>query len=90
MKDITLSRIARLVDDLLQEIGELLHDGDGLAAGETDAVHGSRGVVGGLAQPGWRASHYALAVVGLALVPPVKWFIPVTDETELALLVCPK
>ena len=42
-----LNLLASLVDDLLQKVGELLDDGDGLAAGQTDAVHGGGGVVGG-------------------------------------------
>ena len=43
----TLDLLASLVDDLLQEVRELLDDGDGLAAGQTHAVHGGGGVVGG-------------------------------------------
>ena len=43
--------LARLVDDLLEEVWELLDDGDGLARGEADAVHRRRRVVRRLAQP---------------------------------------
>ena len=42
-----LNLLASLVDDLLQKVGELLDDGDGLTTGETDPVHGGGGVVGG-------------------------------------------
>ena len=43
--------LARLVDDLLQEVRELLHDGHRLPRGEADAVHRRRRVVRRLAQP---------------------------------------
>lgn len=46
--------LAHFKDHLLQEIGELLDNGDGLAGGETHAVHGRRGVVARLAEPGRR------------------------------------
>ena len=38
--------LARLIDNLLQQVRELLHYGDGLPTGEADAVHGGGGVVG--------------------------------------------
>ena len=38
--------LARLIDDLLQEVRELLDDGDWLARGQADAVHWGRCVVG--------------------------------------------
>ena len=41
----TLDLLASLVDDLLQEVRELLDDGDGLPAGQTHPVHRSGGVV---------------------------------------------
>ena len=47
--------LARLVDDLLQEVRELLHDGDRLPRGEADAVHRRSRVVRRLAQPRRRA-----------------------------------
>ena len=45
-----LAAVARLVDDLLQEVGELLHNGHGLAAGQAHAVHRGRGVEARLAE----------------------------------------
>lgn len=42
--------LAHLEDDLLQQIGELLHNGHRLAGGQADAVHRGGGVVARLAQ----------------------------------------
>ena len=53
--------LARLVDNLLQEVRELLHDGHRLPRGEADAVHRRSRVVRRLAQPRRRA------VLGVAL-----------------------
>ena len=53
LQHLALAAVARLVDHLLQEVRELLDDGDGLAAGEAHAVHWGRGVEARLAESGW-------------------------------------
>lgn len=45
--------LAHLEDHLLQQVGELLHNGHGLTRGQTNAIHGRRGVVACLAESGW-------------------------------------
>ncbi len=69
--------LASLEDDLLQQVGELLHDGDRLAAGEADAVHGGGGVVGGGAEAS--GGHVAAGAEGVVVVValvglPLAWF----------------
>jgi len=39
VQDLTFTRVAGLVDDLLEQVGELLDDGHRLSRGETHAVH---------------------------------------------------
>jgi len=52
LQDIAAGGRALVEDDLLQEVGELLHDGDALARGEAGAPHGRGGVELGGAQLG--------------------------------------
>ena len=55
---------------MLEKVRELLDDGDGLAAGQTDAVHGSGSVVGGPDQSNVRIVQLTVCSIAGSFVYP--------------------
>ena len=77
--------LARLVDDLLQEVWKLLHDGHRLPRREADAVHRRRRVVRRLAQPRRRP---VLRVVALRVAVHTAAAIVVATAVHFAIGLC--
>lgn len=84
---VSFNLLALLEDDLLEEVRELLYDGDDPARGEAHAVQRGRRVEGRLAQPGKGKEVEMLKLIQKVSIPVHgNWTTETTDQYCIGIL----